>query len=162
MNNDFFTMRELAARAFARYLRVLPSGFQLSSDLSACHAQAGNIVPALRANVIASRPARTLYKNRKPVCRSLDGIHALTTNKNCAICASRKICTPQICLEILHQGVPWRLILAYTSARNFLLFDSLLKKKGLALEDLTIRIAVRDRGRWGEVYFSNDLSEESC
>ncbi len=153
MTNDFFTMRELAARAFARYLRVLPSGFELSSD---------NIVPVLRANVIASRPARTLYKNRKPVCRSLDGIHAITTNKNCAICASRKTCTPQICLEILHQGVPWRLILAYTSAKNFLLFDSKLKKEGITLEGLTIRIAVRDRGRWGEVYFSNALPEEMC
>ena len=153
MNNDFFTIRELAARAFARYLRVLPSGFQLSS---------GDIKPVLRANVIASRPARTLYKNRKPVCRSLDGIHALTANKNCTVCASRKTCTPQICLEILHQGVPWRLILAYTSARNFLLFDSKLKKEGINLEGLTIRIAVRDRGRWGEVYFSNVLSEEMC
>ncbi len=153
MNTDFFTMRELVARAFAHYLRVLPSGFQLSSD---------NIVPSLSAKIIASRPARTLYKNRKPVCRSLDGIHALSTNKNCAACLSRKICTPQICLEIIYQGVPWRLILAYTSARNFLLFDSTLKKKGIALEDSTIRIAVRDRGRWGEVYFSNALPEESC
>ena len=153
MNTDYFTMRELAARAFARYLRVLPSGFQLSSD---------NIAPVLQANIIASRPARTLYKNRKPICRSLDGIHALTTNKNCTICASRKTCTPQICLEILHQGVPWRLILAYTSARNFLLFDSKLKKEGITLEGLTIRIAVRDRGRWGEVHFSNALPEEMC
>ena len=153
MNTDFFTMRELVSRAFARYLRVLPSGFQLSSD---------NIVPSLSAKVIASRPARTLYKNRKPVCRSLDGIHALSINKNCAACLSRKTCTPQICLEIIHQGVPWRLILAYTSARNFLLFDSTLKKKGNTLEDSTIRIAVRDRGSWGEVYFSNALPEERC
>ncbi len=153
MNTDFFTMRELVSRAFARYLRVLPSGFQLSSN---------NIVPSLSAKVIASRPARTLYKNRKPVCRSLDGIHALSINKSCAACLSRKTCTPQICLEIIHQGVPWRLILAYTSARNFLLFDSTLKKTGIILEDSTIRIAVRDRGRWGEVYFSNALPEERC
>ncbi|MDP8214671.1 MAG: hypothetical protein RAO92_05825 [Candidatus Euphemobacter frigidus] len=153
MNTDFSTMRELIARAFARYLRVLPSGFQLSAD---------NIVPSLQAKVITFRPARTLYKNRKPVCRSLDGIHALSINKNCAACLSRKTCTPQICLEIIHQGVPWRLILAYTSARNFLLFISTLKKKGITLEDSTIRIAVRDRGRWGEVCFSNALPEESC
>jgi len=85
MNTDFFTMRELVSRAFARYLRVLPSGFQLSSD---------DIVPSISANIIASRPARTLYKNRKPVCRSLDGVHALSTDKNCAACLSRKTCTP--------------------------------------------------------------------
>ena len=153
MNTDFFTMRELVSRAFARYLRVLPSGFQLSS---------GNIVPAISASIIASRPARTLYKNRRPICRSLDGIQALSTDKSCATCLSRNTCTPQICLEIIHQGVPWRLILAYTSARNFLLFDSILKKQGITLEDSTIRIAVRDRGRWGEVHFSNALQEEMC
>jgi len=45
MNTDFFTMRELVSRAFARYLRVIHSGFQLSSD---------NIVPSISANIIAS------------------------------------------------------------------------------------------------------------
>ncbi|MFH1037814.1 MAG: hypothetical protein V1789_03980 [PVC group bacterium] len=153
MNYDFSTMRELAARAFARYLRVLPSGFQLSPD---------NIVPSLLARVLQYRPARTLYKNRKPVCRSLDGIRSLKKEQDCASCLFRKVCTPQICLEILHQGVPWRLILAYTSARNFLLFVSNLKKKGMPIEDSTIRISVRDRGRWGEVYFGSALPEESC
>ncbi len=151
MTYEFSTMRELAARAFARYLSVLPAGFQLSP---------GNIVPSLKAQVIQHRPARTLYKNRSPVCRSLDGIRALKKEQECAGCLFRKACTPQICLEILHQGVPWRLILAYTSAKNFLLFSSRMKAKGIPLEDSTIMISVRDRGRWGEVYFSSVPEEE--
>jgi len=153
MNYEFSTMRELAARAFARYLPVLPAGFRLSPD---------NIVPSLQTRVIQYHPARTLYKNRAPVCRSLDGIRSLTKEQECASCLSRQVCTPQICLEILHQGVPWRLILAYTSARNFLLFVSTLKKKGMPIEDSTVRISVHDRGRWGEVYFRSALPEENC
>jgi len=151
MSYEFSTMRELAARAFARYLPVLPSGFRLSED---------NIVPSLQASVIQYRPARTLYKNRAPVCRSLDGVRALSKEQECASCFFRKVCTPQICLEILHQGVPWRLILAYTSARNFLLFKSRLEKKKVPLENSTILLSVRDRGRWGEVYFSSVSAEE--
>jgi hypothetical protein len=151
MNYEFSTMRELAARVFARYLPVLPAGFRLSPD---------NIVPSLQARVIQYRPARTLYKNRAPVCRSLDGVRALSKEQECASCLFRKICTPQICLEILHQGVPWRLILAYTSARNFLLFNSQMEKKGVPLENSTISLSVRDRGRWGEVYLGSALPGE--
>jgi hypothetical protein len=151
MTYEFSTMRELAVRAFARYLPVLPAGFRLSPD---------NIVPSLKVRVIQHRPARTLYKNRSPVCRSLDGVRALKKEQECAGCLFRKTCTPQICLEILHQGVPWRLILAYTSAKNFLLFSSRMKTRGVTLEDSTIMISVRDRGRWGEVYFSSVTAEE--
>jgi len=151
MNYEFSTMRELAARAFARYLPVLPAGFRLSAD---------NIVPTLQASVIQYRPARTLYKNRTQVCRSLDGIRAISKEQECASCLFRRVCTPQICLEILHQGVPWRLMLAYTSARNFLLFKSRLEKEKIPLENSTILISVRDRGRWGEVYFSSVSVEQ--
>ena len=151
MTYKFSTMRELVARAFARYLSVSPTGFQLGP---------GNIVPSLKVQVIQHRPARTLYKNRTPICRSLDGVKALQKEQECANCLFRKTCTPQICLEILHQGMPWRLILAYTSAKNFLLFDSQMKTKGVAMENSSIMISVRDRGRWGEVCFSSVSGEE--
>ena len=115
MNTTPPPLTDLFADAFARYLAVRPTGLQMPH---------GPIVPTLRARLLACRPARTLYENHQPRCRSLDGIQSITEARTCAACLLRKTCTPQIYLQLLHDRVPYRLLLAYTSARNFMLFAS--------------------------------------
>jgi hypothetical protein len=137
-------LADLFADAFARYLAVRPSGLQMPH---------GPIIQTLRARLLACRPARTLYENHQPRCRSLDGIQSITEARTCAACLLRKTCTPQIYLELLHDHVPYRLLLAYTSARNFMLFASRLRQQGQPVENADIFISVRDRGRWGELRF---------
>jgi hypothetical protein len=138
------TVRELLYGAFSRYLNVTPDGLQINPSRTE---------RSLSVTILTYRPARTLYQAKKPVCRSLDGIQSMTEGRTCASCLLRKTCTPQVYLELLHDGVPYRLILAYTSARNFLAFASGLRDKGCLLEGARALIAVRDRGRWGEVCF---------
>ena len=137
-------LSDLFADAFARYLSVRPTGMQMPH---------GPIVQSLRVRVRACRPARTLYEDHQPRCRSLDGIQSLTQARTCADCLLRKTCTPQIYLELLHDGMPYRLLLAYTSARNFMLFASRLRQQGQPVENADILLSVRDRGRWGELSF---------
>lgn len=150
--SSVYTMRELLGRSFSRYITVKPCGLEL---------QYGKIVQSISATILAFRPARTLYQNKKPKCRSLDGIQSFTEGRACASCLLRKACTPQICLEILHESIPFRLILSYTSARNFLTFISILRKKEQPVEGSGIIITVRDRGRWGELCFSSASTNES-
>jgi hypothetical protein len=155
MNATQPALTDLFADAFARYLAVRPSGLQMPH---------GSIVQTLRARLLACQPARTLYENHQPRCRSLDGIQSITealsavpgtaqAGRTCAACLLRKTCTPQIYLELLHDHVPYRLLLAYTSARNFMTFASRLRQQGQPVENADILLSVRDRGRWGELRF---------
>jgi len=137
-------LSDLFADAFARYLTVRPSGLQMPH---------GAIVPTLHVRLLTCRPARTLYENHQPRCRSLDGIQSITEGRACAACLLRKTCTPQIYLELLHDSVPYRLLLAYSSARNFMLFASRLRQQGHPVENAEIILSVRDRARWGELRF---------
>lgn len=135
---------DLFADAFARYLCVRPAGLQMPH---------GPLESSLRVRLLLSRPARTLYENHQPRCRSLDGIQSITEGRACAACLLRKSCTPQIYIELLHDHVPYRLLLAYSSARNFMLFASRLRQQGQPIENADVILSVRDRGRWGELRF---------
>jgi hypothetical protein len=151
MSHTPFTMRDLFARTFCRYVRISPAGIQIPPDKP---------VSEISAQILGFRPARTLYQNRKPACRSLDAIQSVTDNHTCATCLFRRQCTPQICLDFLYQNCPCRLLLAYTSARNFMRFVSALQKQKQPVEDSHVRITVRDRGRWGEVAFRLEESPD--
>ena len=144
MNATSSPLTDLFTDAFARYLAIRPSGVQMPH---------GPIVQTLQARLLACRPARTLYENHQPRCRSLDAIQSITEARTCAACLLRKTCTPQIYLELLHDRIPYRLLLAYTSARNFMTFASRLRQQGQPVENADILLSVRDRGRWGELRF---------
>ena len=144
MNPARSTLNDLFASSFARYLSIQPTGLRFPH---------GVLQSSLPATLLTCRPARTLYKKRKPVCRSLDGIRSIREDASCTSCANRKDCTAQIYLELLVDGVPYRLLLAYTSARNFMQFASRLRQRGQEVENAEVIISVRDRGRWGEVRF---------
>lgn len=137
---------DILFRSFARYLEVTPNGFRLPD---------GKRTPSLACQILSFRPARSLYQNRKPVCRSLDAIRSLKEGRSCSACLLRSRCTPQIYLELLADGIPLNLLLAYTSAKNFLTWHSSLKQQGLTMENVTVWMTVLDRGRWGEVRFNS-------
>ena len=144
MNSTNSTLNDLFTSSFARYLSIQPVGIRFPH---------GIILSTLNATLRLCRPARTFYRNRKPICRSLDGIQSIKEHASCTSCSDRKDCTSQIYLELLIDDVPYRLLLAYTSARNFMQFASRLSQQGQPVENTQIIISVRDRGRWGELRF---------
>jgi hypothetical protein len=146
MPNTQSAFKDLFASAFARYLSVRPTGIQMPY---------GPIRSTLSVSLLAFRPARTRYENHHPVCRSLDAVRAISEVRECASCMLRQSCTPQIFIELIHDQVPYRLLIAYSSARNFLIFVSRLRGMGLQVENAQVLISVRDRGRWGELHFIN-------
>ena len=144
MNTARSTLNDLFASSFARYLSVQPTGLRFPH---------GRLRSSVAATLLTCSPARTLYKDRKPICRSLDGVRSIEQEASCTSCADRKDCTAQIYLELLIDAVPYRLLLAYTSARNFMQFASRLSQQDQQVENAPVILSVRDRGRWGEVRF---------
>ncbi len=150
MKKGVKSMGELLMAVFARFVTVHPEGLELRS---------GEIVGSAAARLLGFHAARTLYDDRQPSCRSLDGVRPLKGEQECAACLFRKKCTPQLCLDLLLEGIPERLLLSYTSLRNFLLFVDGRRRKGEQVEGADIQLAVRNRGRWGEVCFLADHSK---
>ncbi len=141
-------IREILHKVGFRYLSVRPHGFEAD----------GRVLLELRARVLHHGPARTLYSRRRPACRSLDGVAALSsTDKTCADCADRQRCTPQVRLDFLHGSEPYRVLLAFTSAKNFLLYETELRKSKTLLHEVVTCMRVVHRGTWGEVRFRRSM-----
>jgi len=145
--SDLQPLRAILQQAQRRYLSVRPHGFELNPDQP--------LRPALEVRILSFGSARTLYHDRKPLCRSLDGIQptAPKDQRRCAACALRPRCTSQVRLDLLVDTQPYRLLLAHTSAKNFLLYETRLRQRGGALEEGLHRITVINRGSWGELRF---------
>ena len=108
--NDFEPLRALLHRAIARYLTITSRGVILADEAKA--------LPRVVVRIMGYGGARTLYRKRKPVCRSLDGVAAVAkADKRCAECADRDTCTPQVRVDLIVRGRPYRLLLAFTGAR---------------------------------------------
>jgi len=138
--------RDILARTTARYLRVRPDGLEI--------APGHQPRPHLVATIFDHGPARTCYQNRRPVCRSLDGIHALgNPNLHCHPCDLRPQCTPQVRLSLAIDDSPYQLLLAFTSAQNFIAYLAQLENTGHHLEDVPTRLVVINHRSWGEVRF---------
>lgn len=144
---DVQPLREILHSASKRYLTVHPRGFELIPG--------DRPRPTLEVRIVSFGSARTLYQNRKPQCRSLDAVQPIgNPSQSCAQCQARSRCTPQVRLDLFVERQALRLLLAYTSAKHFLLYETQLRQRGLALEDLVHRIDVINRGSWGELRFS--------
>ena len=135
-------LADLARALLARYISLTPQGLVLEPGSPA--------ISEVAARLVRTGPARTLYRDRKPSCRSLDGLKSLKGNY-CANCPDRPRCTPQLLLDLDIDGLPWRLLLSFTSAKNVLLFLDRLRREGRSPEGTAIRLRVLDRGRWGEL-----------
>jgi hypothetical protein len=139
-------LREICASAAARYALIAPAGILLPSAASPYN--------PITVRIVTYKPARTRYVNKQPICRSLNGLFSLHDNSRCAACEYRRTCTPQIALDILYRAVPFRLMLAYTSAKNFFAFLRTAQTPHQGIEGATISISVLDRGKWGEARFT--------
>jgi hypothetical protein len=145
MNGDPKLLRGVLHRAAARYLTVGSKGLQLGERPA----------PTATARILAWGAARTLYEQGRPVCRSLDGVVSVShAGRTCDGCTFAPRCTGQIRVDLLIAGRPWRLMLAFTSAKNFLVYEASLQGQRVRIEDIDHRIAVVDRGRFGELRFS--------
>ncbi len=143
---DIQPLREILQSAQRRYLTVRPHGFEINPGTP--------LRAVLEARILGFGGARTRYHNRKPHCRSLDGIRPISEGqRTCAECNLRTQCTPQLRLDLLADTQPFRLLLAHTSAKNFLLYDTELHQRGVALYEVLHRITVINRGSWGELRF---------
>jgi hypothetical protein len=136
---------DLLRSLLARYATVRPDGLILDPR--------GAPVAEVLAKLVRSGPARTLYAEKRPSCRSLDAVRSLT-GRECATCPDRSGCTPQILLDVEIDRQPYRLLLSFTSAKNYLVFVDRLRRESHPVEGVLVRIHVVNRGRWGEVCFT--------
>lgn len=139
-------LREILHAARARYLTVRPEGLLLD--------ESGPPLARVTAKIFGHGGARTLYRGRQPHCRSLDGVRALDDPaKSCRTCYLRKHCTPQVRVDLEIAGRPYKLLLAYTSARSFLAYVEAMTKAGRDPIETATMITVVSRGSWGELRF---------
>ncbi len=146
MQGDLEPLRAVLHRALLRYLTVTPRGLVLADGEPP--------LSVVQARILNFGGARTLYRRRKPVCRSLDGVAAVHgSDKRCVDCADYDTCTPQVRVDLIVRRCAYRCLLAFTSARNFLEYDARLRRDGVDLHDAMHEIRVVDRGSWGEIRF---------
>ena len=146
--SDLQPLRAILQQARRRYLTVRPHGFELNPGQP--------LRPTLEVRILSFGSARTLYQNRKPLCRSLDAIRptAPKAQRSCPACALRPRCTSQVRLDLLVDTQPWRLLLAHTSAKHFLLYEAQLRERGIELYEGLHHMTVINRGSWGELRFA--------
>ncbi len=140
------SLQEILFQTTVRYLTVKSQGIEVSDGQPP--------LPAIEVRILGHGGARTLYRGRRPLCRSLDGMTALRDpEKLCTACEDRSNCTPQVRVDLLFDVRPFRLLLSFTSARNFLEYMAAAKVRGRDLTALRTRISVTPRGSWGELRF---------
>lgn len=139
-------LRDLLHRALARYLTVTPRGFALDAGTEP--------VPRLVVRIVSYGGARTLYRQRKPICRSLDGIVVVNDpTKHCDRCPQIDSCTPQVRVDLVVERRPHRLLLSFTSAKNFMAYVGRLEQQRVAIDSVSHELVVVQRRGWGEVRF---------
>jgi hypothetical protein len=144
---SFAPLREIICATCSRYAQLTPAGIVLPAASAPYN--------PLTVTLVSYTPARTRYVNRKPLCRSLNGIYSVKDNIHCAGCDYHRTCTPQISLQCLYRAVPLRLLLAFTSAKNFISFVRTSHvPAGTTIEGVNVEISVLDRGKWGEAQFN--------
>ncbi|MBK8101380.1 MAG: hypothetical protein IPK26_30220 [Planctomycetes bacterium] len=148
-SGDVEVLREILHRALVRYLTVRPGGFELQPG--------ERLRPVVEARILGHGGARTFYQDKKPVCRSLDGLRPVTGDKDrtCVECTARQRCTAQVRVDLIVERWPFRLLLAYSSARAFLGYEAELRQRRVEIEHVITKITVVDRRTWGELRFSS-------
>jgi len=143
--SSLLPIREIMAQSLYRYASITPQGVLLP--------QAATPYNPLPVCMITFKPARTRYVNRKQICRSLDGVHSVNSQNYCARCQDIRSCTPQIALDFTYRSFHYRLLLAFTSAKNFIALIHKAQSLDRTIDGLQVNIHVVDRGRWGEASF---------
>ena len=110
-----------------------------------------DVVTESKLPVVGTKQVHTISSVLAEV-HEVDGV-LVQDQRTCAECARRTRCTPQVRLDLIVDAQPLRLLLAHTSAKNFLLYETQLAQSGIALYDRLHRICVINRGSWGELRF---------
>jgi len=139
---------DILYRTTAKYLQIRPDGVVIADELRR----------TFRGRILATGAARTLYRGKRPRCRSLDAQRSLD-GKRCAACRDLSQCTSQVRVHMLVDANPYQLLLAYTSAKNYLLFCDRTAADGRAVTDVRIQVTVINRGNWGELRFEVDAGQ---
>jgi hypothetical protein len=137
--------RSTLLRAFAPHtillVRVTPSGFLID----------GEPHDRLEGRVTRQQLLRKRFQDGKLVCDSTDGVRARNGTR-CETCLHDQ-CRPWLRIHLASTERTYVLDLAVTSAQNLLALEDQVSADAPALRDSTLRLTVRDRGRWGEVCF---------
>jgi len=145
---DLEALRQSYHRATVRELLVRARGFELCPQR--------RLQTRIDARILSFGCARTLYHQRELRCRSLDALRSLShPERDCAQCNLRTRCTPQLRLDLIVERQAWRLLLQRASAKHFLDYHARLHRRAIALEHIVHRIAVINRGSWGELSFGD-------
>ncbi len=146
MNQQVEILRDILTRTLTCYMTVRPMGIDLGYRRK--------LIPVLDCQILNYGAAKTLYQQRRPVCRSLDGVKATgKSDKNCRQCPDYQQCTSQVRLDLLFENRPYRLLIAYTSAKNFLLYVSKIAEQKIEIHTINTKIKIVNRGSWGELRF---------
>ena len=134
-------LRDIVRRMVVRYMTVRPFGIDLGNNTKP--------ILALDCRVLDYGAARTLYRQRRPACRSLDAVKSIDDpEKLCQQCSERNQCTGQVRLDLLFENSTYRLLLAYTSAKNFMIYTAKLADLKLEIRTIDTKIMVVNRGSW--------------
>jgi hypothetical protein len=139
------TLNQIRAQSSARYATITPAGVILPQTTLPYN--------PFTVNLVTYGPARTRYLNKRPLCRSLNGTTSANTGQSCNRCDNTRSCTPQIALDVMYNKIPFRFMLAFTSANNFLALSRILLIKKIPLQGALINITIINRGKWGEASF---------
>ena len=144
--NQIQILQNILNHTIASYMTVRSKGIDLGNHRK--------IIPALDCRILNYSAAKTLYRQRRPVCRSLDAVKAMgKSDKHCQPCQDYQNCTDQVRLDLLFENYRYRLMIAYTSAKNFLLYTSKIAQQKTIIHTIVTKIVVVNRGSWGELRF---------
>ena len=89
MENTYGSIiKDILLKVTFRYANLLPHGLEPDK---------GRATQTLQTKILSHGPARTLYVNRRPTCRSMDAVAPMERpGKTCAACDDRLRCTPQV------------------------------------------------------------------
>ena len=139
-------LRDILHRTTACYMTVRPQGIDLGNNRK--------LLSAIDCQILNFSAAKTLYIERRPVCRSMDAVKPSgKSDGNCGQCRNRHRCTDQICLDLLFENRRYRLLIAYTSAKNFLIYTSKIAEQKIEIHTIDTKLVVVNRGSWGELRF---------
>ena len=128
------------------YMTIRPSGIDLGNKRK--------LLPAIDCKILNFSAEKILYRKQRPVCRLMNAVNAFDESKgNCRQCLDRHRCIDQIGLDLLFENRRYRLCLAYTSAKNFLIYTSKIVEQKIEIHTIDTKLVVVNRGSWGELRF---------
>ena len=140
-SQDRQRLREAFRKLIYLPVRVVSDGFRIAQG----HYE------ELRGRIVKTSLARRLFEQGALACSSFDGIRA-EDGTLCDEC-QHPCCQPRLRMLLAYEQLIYVLDLPATSAQNYFAFEDQVASEAARVIDCTVRVAVLDRGHWGEVTF---------